>query len=95
MTRNLTTIKKFKKKEALRDLGLLLETITMQTIETAENFKFVTEQQAAKILKMSYSKIKLLRGQKKIAFVRIGRSIRYKISQLQKFVEQGVVEAEN
>ncbi len=94
-TRNL--VKKYNKgyerTEALRNLGFLMEKIIMEQIETAENFKLVSEQQAAKILKISYSKIKYLRGQGKIGFVRLGKSIRYKVSQLQKFVELGVVEA--
>jgi excisionase family DNA binding protein len=95
MTKNLTTIKKYKKIEALRNLGLLMENLLMENLEKIENFKFVTEPQAAKILKISYSKLKSLRQQKRIAFCRIGASIRYKVSQLQDFVEQGVVEAEN
>jgi excisionase family DNA binding protein len=93
-TRNL--IKKYKgyeKREALRNLGFLVEKIIMETIETTENFKLLTEKEAAKVLKMSYSKIKSLRQQKKIGFVRFGCSIRYKISQLQKFIELGVVDA--
>jgi excisionase family DNA binding protein len=96
-TRNL--VKKYNKRyerlEALRNLGFLMEKITMETIETAENFKLLTEQQAAKVLKISYSKIKYLRGQGNIGFVRLGKSIRYKVSQLQKFVELGVVEVKN
>jgi excisionase family DNA binding protein len=95
-TRNL--LKKYKgyeKREALRNLGFLIEKITMKTIETTENFKLVSEQSAAKILQMSYSKIKYLRKQGKIGFVRSGKSIRYKISQLQRFIELGTVEAEN
>jgi excisionase family DNA binding protein len=94
-TRNL--VKKYNKgyerREALRNLGFLMEKITMETIETTENFKLLTEQQAAKVLKMSYSKIKYLRQQGKIGFVRFGCSIRYKLSQLQKFVELGIIEA--
>jgi hypothetical protein len=94
-TRNL--VKKYNKgyerREFLRNLGFLVEKIIMEQIESAENFKLVSEQQAAKILQMSYSKIKYLRGQGKISFVRIGYSVKYKISQLQKFVELGVVEA--
>ncbi len=94
-TRNL--VKKYNKgyerTEALRNLGFLVENIIMETIETTENFKLLTEQQAAKVLKMSYSKIKYLRKQGKIGFVRFGCSIRYKLSQLQKFVELGIIEA--
>jgi excisionase family DNA binding protein len=94
-TRNL--VKKYNKgyerREALRNLGFLMEKIIMEQIETAENFKLLTEQQAAKILKISYSKIKYLRGQGNIGFVRLGKSIRYKVSQLQKFVELGTIEA--
>jgi excisionase family DNA binding protein len=94
-TRNLVKKhnKGYERREALRNLGFLMEKIIMEQIETAENFKLLTEQQAAKVLKMSYSKIKYLRKQGKIGFVRFGCSIRYKISQLQKFVELGVVEA--
>jgi excisionase family DNA binding protein len=93
-TRNL--IKRYKgyeKIEALRNLGFLMEKIIMEQIEAVENFKLLTEKEAAKVLKMSYSKIKSLRQQKKIGFVRSGYSIRYKISQLQKFIELGTVEA--
>jgi excisionase family DNA binding protein len=96
-TRNLVKKhnKRYERLEALRNLGFLMEKITMETIETAENFKLLTEQQAAKVLKISYSKIKYLRGQGNIGFVRLGKSIRYKVSQLQKFVELGVVEVKN
>ncbi len=89
-------VKKYKgyeKQEALRNLGLLMEKIIMEQIEAVENFKLLTEKEAAKVLKISYSKIKYLRGQGKISFVRIGFSVKYKISQLQKFVELGVVDA--
>jgi excisionase family DNA binding protein len=96
-TRNL--VKKYNKRyerlEALRNLGFLVEKIIMETIKSTEDFKLLTEQQAAKVLKISYSKIKYLRGQGKIGFVRLGKSIRYKLTQLQKFVELGVVEAKN
>jgi excisionase family DNA binding protein len=96
-TRNLVKKhnKRYERLEALRNLGFLMEKITMETIGTAENFKLLTEQQAAKVLKISYSKIKYLRGQGRIGFVLLGKSIRYKVSQLQKFVELGVVEAKN
>jgi excisionase family DNA binding protein len=93
MNRNLTTIKKYKKKAALIELGFRMENFKMEIIETTENFKYVTEVQASKILGISHSKIKYLRSQGKIGYVKIGKSIRYKISQLQKFVEQGIVEA--
>ncbi len=87
--------KRYERLEALRNLGFLMEKIIMEQIEIGENFKLLTEQQAAKVLKISYSKIKYLRGQGKLGFVRLGKSIRYKVSQLQKFVELGVVEAKN
>jgi excisionase family DNA binding protein len=93
-TRNL--LKKYKgyeKQEALRNLGFLVEKIIMETIKSTEDFKLLTEKEAAKVLKISYSKIKYLRGQGKISFVRIGYSVKYKLSQLQKFVELGVVDA--
>jgi excisionase family DNA binding protein len=92
-TRNL--LKRYEKREALRNLGFLVEKIIMETIESTENFKLLTEKEAAKVLKMSYSKIKSLRQQKKIGFVRFGCSIRYKLTQLQKFVELGIIEAKN
>jgi excisionase family DNA binding protein len=96
-TRNL--VKKYNKgyerREFLRNLGFLMEKIIMETIKSTEDFKLLTEQQAAKILKISYSKIKYLRKQGKIGFVQLGCSIRYKLTQLQKFVELGTVEAEN
>ncbi len=92
-TRNL--LKRYEKQEAIRNLGFLVEKIIMETIKSTEDFKLLTEQQAAKVLKMSYSKIKYLRKQGKIGFVRLGKSIRYKLTQLQKFVELGVVEAKN
>jgi excisionase family DNA binding protein len=94
-TRNLVKKynKGYEKQEAIRNLGFLVEKIIMETIKSTEDFKLLTEQQAAKVLKISYSKIKYLRGQGKIGFVRLGKSIRYKLTQLQKFVELGVVEA--
>ncbi len=88
-------IKKYRKIENLREIEIKMETEIMEKITTNESFRMVDERQASKILKMSYSKIKYLRKQGKIGFVRVGRSIRYKISQLQKFIELSVVEAEN
>ncbi len=88
-------IKKLRKEENLREIEIQMEIEIMEKITTNENFKMVDERQASKILKMSYSKIKYLRKQGKIGFVRAGRSIRYKISQLHRYVELSTVEAEN
>ncbi len=88
-------LKRLKKRDNLREIETQIEKKIMEKITTNESFKMVDERQAAKILKMSYSKIKYLRKQGKIGFLRVGRSIRYKISQLQKFIELSVVEAEN
>jgi excisionase family DNA binding protein len=72
-----------------------MENLRMENIIKSENFRLVGEKHASKILGISYTKLKYLRQQGKIGFVRVGRSVKYKLSQLSRFIENGIVEAES
>jgi excisionase family DNA binding protein len=87
--------RKQKKKNELRDLEFTMENLRMENIIKSENFRLVGEKQASKILGISYTKLKYLRQQGKIGFVRVGRSVKYKLSQLESFIERGIVEADS
>jgi len=84
----------YKKKNALKELELKMEQNLMEKITQNENFKLVGEKKASLILGISYSKLKYLRKQGKIGFLRIGRSVKYSIAGLERFVSNSMVEAE-
>jgi excisionase family DNA binding protein len=88
-------LKRLKKKDSLREIETEIRNKIMEDIKTSENFKLINEKSAAKILGISYSNLKHMRQQKRISCVRIGRSVRYKLTQLLRFIENGVIEAEN
>ncbi len=67
----------------------------MEKIRTTEGFKPIGEKAAAILLGMSYSKLKLLRRSGKIGFLRVERSIKYSLCQLERFLERAEVDAEN
>lgn len=66
----------------------------MSEIQRSNNFRPVGEKEAAILLGMSYTKIKSLRRQGKIPYLRIGRSVKYTIPMLERFLEKGIVEAQ-
>ncbi len=88
-------IKKYRKIENLREIEIQKEKTIMEDIKTNDNFKLLDEKTASKILGISYSKLKWLRQNKRISCVRIGRSVRYKLTQLLRFIDNGIIEAEN
>jgi excisionase family DNA binding protein len=60
------------------------------------NENLFSEVEAAAYLKMSYSKLRLyVRPQNKIAFHRLGSSIRYTIEDLENYITKNRVEALN
>jgi excisionase family DNA binding protein len=61
-----------------------------------DNENLLSEQSAAAYLNMSYSKLRLyVRPQNKIAFHRLGSSIRYTVEDLNNYVLKNRVEALN
>jgi excisionase family DNA binding protein len=64
----------------------------MEKIKNSD-ITLLTEREAAKIIAVSYNKLRYLRQQGKIGFCRIGHSIKYRLSDLQKLIECGIVEA--
>jgi excisionase family DNA binding protein len=63
---------------------------------TKPNENLLSEPQAAAYLNMSYSKLRLyVRPQNKIAFHRLGSSIRYTVEDLKIYVAKNRVEALN
>jgi excisionase family DNA binding protein len=86
--------RKWKKNQALAHLEAEMEILKMEKIVKSEKFTIVGEQEAAKILSVSYSKLKQLRKDGQIEFLRIGKSVKYTIRQLERFVERGVIQAQ-
>jgi excisionase family DNA binding protein len=63
---------------------------------TKSNENLLSEVQAAAYLNMSYSKLRLyVRPQNKIAFHRLGASIRYTVDDLKNYIAKNRVEALN
>jgi excisionase family DNA binding protein len=63
---------------------------------TKSNENLLSEQSAAAYLNMSYSKLRLyVRPQNKIAFYRLGSSIRYTVDDLKNYIAKNRVEARN
>jgi excisionase family DNA binding protein len=63
---------------------------------TKSNENLLSEVQAAAYLNMSYSKLRLyVRPQNKIAFHRLGSSIRYTVDDLKTYIAKSRVEARN
>ncbi len=63
---------------------------------TKANENLLSEVEASAYLKMSYSKLRLyVRPQNKIAFHRLGSSIRYTIEDLENYIAKNRVEAVN
>jgi excisionase family DNA binding protein len=63
---------------------------------TNSNENLLSEQSAAAYLNMSYSKLRLyVRPQNKIAFHRLGSSIRYTVDDLKNYIAKNRVEARN
>jgi excisionase family DNA binding protein len=63
---------------------------------TKSNENLLSEKQASEYLNMSYSKLRLyVRPQNKIAFHRLGSSIRYTVDDLKNYIAKNRVEALN
>jgi excisionase family DNA binding protein len=63
---------------------------------TEANENLLSEKQASEYLNVSYEKLrKSLRPKKKISFVRISNSVRYKLADLDAYIESCRVEAVN
>jgi excisionase family DNA binding protein len=56
------------------------------------NIILIKERRAAEILGFSYSYLKSLRHKRGIRFVRVGKAIRYKLSDLHEFISERLVE---
>jgi hypothetical protein len=62
------------------------------TNETHRNTILLTERESAKRLSLAPSTLKRYRYEKKINFVRVGRRIAYRLSDLTNFIEKNAVE---
>jgi excisionase family DNA binding protein len=63
---------------------------------TKSNENLLSEKQASEYLNMSYSKLRLyVRPQNKIAFHRLGSSIRYTVEDLKSYIAKNRIEALN
>ncbi len=83
--------KNYKKKHSLSNLEELMTRRKMEKIKNSD-IMLLSEREASKIIAISYNKLRYLRQQGKIGFCRIGCSIKYRLSDLQKLIERGVVE---
>jgi hypothetical protein len=83
----------YKQKQALKNLELLMKEIKMEKIKNAD-ITLLSEKEASRILNVSYNKLRYLRQGGLISFCRIGKSIKYRLNDLQRFVERGQVEAQ-
>ncbi len=55
----------------------------------------IKEQRASKILGLSYPYLKILRRKGLISWVQVGSSIRYRMSDLEKYVQRNLVEVKS
>jgi excisionase family DNA binding protein len=85
--------RKYKKRDLLVTLERVVEEIKMENIKNL-NIVLLSEKEASKILNVSYNKLRYLRQQGKISFVRVGASIKYRIEYLQSFLERNAVKVE-
>ncbi len=68
----------------------------MKKNEKITNENLLSEKQASEYLSISYSKLRLyVRPQNKIAFYRLGSSIRYTVDDLKNYIAKNRVEALN
>ncbi len=69
----------------------------MEEIEENKTQKpmLIRELQASKILGLSYPYLKVLRRRGLISWVQVGRSVRYRMSDLQRYVERNLVEVKS
>jgi hypothetical protein len=54
----------------------------------------IKEKRASEILGLSYPYLKKIRGKGLISWVKVGTSIRYRLSDLQSYVERNLIKAE-
>jgi hypothetical protein len=55
----------------------------------------IKEQRASEILGLSYPYLKKIRGKGLISWVKVGTSIRYRMSDLEKYVQRNLVEVKS
>jgi hypothetical protein len=85
--------RKYKKINGLKILDSVLEEIKMEDVRR-NTITLLSEREASKILSVSYNKLRYLRQQGLISFVRVGASIKYRIEYLQSFLERNAVKVE-
>jgi hypothetical protein len=68
----------------------------MEEIEENKTQKpmLIKEQRASEILGLSYAYLKVLRRKGLISWVSVGSSIRYRMSDLQRYVERNLIKAD-
>jgi hypothetical protein len=82
--------REYKKKNLLVNLERFLEEVKMEKIKQS-NIYLLSEKEASRILGISYNKLRYLRQGKLISFCRVGHSIKYRLSDLRRFIERNVV----
>jgi hypothetical protein len=83
----------YKKRNALKELEREMEQLKMEKIKNSRTQLF-SEKETAKVIGISYNKLRYLRQQKKISYCKIGCSIKYRLSQIEDFVNRSLVNAE-
>jgi hypothetical protein len=85
------TVKKIhRKRHPFRELERILEEIKMDNIKKL-NIVLFSEKESAKILNVSYNKLRYMRESKLISYCRVGHSVKYRASDLTAFVENNSV----
>jgi excisionase family DNA binding protein len=79
--------------QALLEIERNLEKIKMEALKENKDSLLFDEPVTAKRLGIGYSTLKLLRQGGKITFVKIGRRILYRLSDIEKFISKNGVEA--
>ncbi len=78
--------------QALMELERNLEVVKMNTLKENNDSLLFDEPMTAKRLGIGYSTLKLLRQGGKISYVRVGRRVFYRLSDVKKFIAKRAVE---
>jgi excisionase family DNA binding protein len=78
--------------QALMELERNLEVVKMNTLKENNDSLLFDEPMTAKRLGIGYSTLKLLRQGGKISYVRVGRRVFYRLSDVEKFIAKRAVE---
>ncbi len=91
-TETIKLLRRARKKQAFVDLCFLLETKIMDTLTKNKDSLLYNEKITAKRLGIGYSTLKVLRRDKRINHVRIGRRVFYRLFEIEAFISRNAVE---